>query len=486
MSGSLDLSNLSVLQGGFQSGDILVVLRKPAGGGTPTLGLLDEGNSGIVDATARANATAAANTANAALPKSALPASAPFVGTDANGNPVAKQASGVSAPANAAVLGSDTGGNLVAQQIGNIPASAPGFRSDGSGNLVALATPTTDSLYWIKADGTAAPVGLGTSLSISNGALVVAGGTGGTPAESGTITAGATSLTTGASESFTYSVVNVSTPYVAWVASGSTSVGATAPALVGSAVAVASGGTSGSINAPGTAATYQLALLDAAAGKVLALSAAVTVSAGASIAAMTLSNPTYGTLASTTMLTAGKGSVPANLIPTDGSVYYWAVSFFGHLAGFTSGSQGLDLLSSSTFELYLDSATGSIVLFNSRASGSQYFVINGTPNNGATDTKHTLWMVNGGTNVDLYLDGTLLLSEQGQNLGAQTGSIYVGADTSGNGGIPPGSGICDVALIHANPGLQGFVAPGPAPYTDANTAGLIATWGLHGNGSGHS
>ena len=115
------------------------------------------------------------------------------------------------------------------------------------------------------------------------------------PAETGTLsgvpssaTVGSPLVGTGTGNAITFNASNVATPYAALVTSAATVGQAVGSALIGSAVALS--GSSGTVPAitPPAAATDYLALLDGPTGKVLALSAAITVTAAPAVQPVTL------------------------------------------------------------------------------------------------------------------------------------------------------------------------------------------------------
>lgn len=306
--------------------------------------------------------------------------------------------------------------------------------------------------------------------------LLPSGGSGGSSSASGSITAGSSSATGGSTVSFTFSTSGVSTPYAGWVANGSTSVGASSPTLIGSAVSVS--GTSGSITAPSGAGTDQLALLGGSTGPVLALSGAVTVGAG--LPAMTsLSGATFGTLAGITMLNSKGASFPASVLPS--APYYIECDYVCP----TTLANSLILLSCGGWQVYVDKATNTLYLYT--PGDGTYQSLNIYPNDG---TKRRVAVAF--TSNSLYVYAGTAASNMAQIVAyagpfaSQTGSIYVGTSAAQTTTIPSGGGIANVAVVSKDVTAGNFSGWTDPAYTGTNTAGLVEAWTLNNTFAGNT
>ena len=203
------------------------------------------------------------------VPSSATAGSA-LVGTGAGGA-ITFTATNVSTPyaalvTTAAVLGQAATGQVVGSAVA---------LSGTSGTAPALTPSSAGTVRLALLNGPA-----GTILALS-GSITVAAAPG---VQSGSFSGVPSSATAGAalSGTITFTATNISTPYAALVANAATVGQAVGANLVGSAVALS--GMSGAVPAltPPAAGTVRLALLNAAAGTIIALSGPITVGAASS------------------------------------------------------------------------------------------------------------------------------------------------------------------------------------------------------------
>ena len=169
-------------------------------------------------------------------------------------------------------------------------------------------------------------------------------------------------------------------------------------------------------------------------------------------------------------LVGGAAALPTSLLPSSGVYALEAWGAFSTLAG--SGKEWT-LFAGSGFSVYVDGVTGHAVYYN----GASYVTSGASVCDGA---QHHFRIVVRSASVDSYVDGALVGSDT-QTLGAQGGTLYLGASPGNQSGLSGANGVSEFAVLAGDPGTGSYTPP-TAAYTSAS-AGLVVAVPLNGSGA---